>query len=98
MRPLDITEKKIVLKAQELGLNTCWVALSHGKSNANIGRGEKQVCIIAVGYGKSNGFPHKNKSMKKAVQLQRRFARLVHQGYGRRYAGADCTESAKVLY
>ena len=57
--------EKIVLKAQELGLNTCWVALSHGKSNANIGRGEKQVCIIALGYGKSNGFPHKNKSMKR---------------------------------
>lgn len=34
----DLEEKlgyygeKLVLKAQELGLNTCWVALTHGKS------------------------------------------------------------------
>ena len=24
--------EKIVLKCQELGLNTCWVAMTHGKS------------------------------------------------------------------
>lgn len=33
--------EQIVLKAQELGLNTCWVAMTHGKSRAEIGRGEK---------------------------------------------------------
>lgn len=26
----------LVLKAQELGLNTCWVAMTHGKSKADI--------------------------------------------------------------
>ncbi len=33
--------KQIILKAQELGLNTCWVVLNHGKSSATINKGEK---------------------------------------------------------
>ena len=32
--------EKLVLKAQELGLNTCWVALTHGKSKAAVGADE----------------------------------------------------------
>ncbi len=55
--------EKIVLKAQELGLNTCWVAMSHGKSKAVINKGEKQVCIIALGYGETNGTTRKSKSV-----------------------------------
>ena len=31
--------EKLVLKAQELGLSTCWVALTHGKSQAQIEKG-----------------------------------------------------------
>ena len=34
--------EQIVLKAQELGLNTCWVAMTHGKSEAEISRGENR--------------------------------------------------------
>lgn len=55
--------ERIVLKAQELGLNTCWVAMTHGKSKADIGRGEKQVCLISIGYGRTNGVTHKVKSL-----------------------------------
>lgn len=53
----------LVLKAQELGLNTCWVALNHGKSEAVINKGEKLVCIISLGYGANKGVPHKSKSV-----------------------------------
>ena len=55
--------EQIVLKAQELGLNTCWVAMTHGKSKAEIGKGEKQVCLISLGYGAVSGVPHKSKSL-----------------------------------
>jgi hypothetical protein len=55
--------EQIVLKAQELGLNTCWVAMTHGKSKAEIGKGEKQVCLISIGYGCTNGVTHKVKSL-----------------------------------
>lgn len=54
----------LVLKAQELGLNTCWVALTHGKSGAEVRKGEKLVCLIALGYGKTQGVAHKSKSMQ----------------------------------
>lgn len=54
----------MVLKAQELGLNTCWVALTHGKSKAVINKGEKMVCLIALGYGASQGIAHKNKPLQ----------------------------------
>ena len=56
--------EELVLKAQELGLNTCWVALTHGKSNAQIDKGEKQVCLIAIGYGKTSGVLHKSKPLR----------------------------------
>lgn len=66
----DLEEKagyygeKIVLKAQELGLNTCWVAMTHGKSVAEIKKGEKLACIIALGYGANQGVPHKSKPLE----------------------------------
>ena len=55
--------EQLVLKAQELGLNTCWVAMTHGKSKAVIGKGEKQVCLIALGYGSTNGVSHQGKPL-----------------------------------
>lgn len=56
--------EKLVLKAQELGLNTCWVAMTHGKSAAEIKKDEKLVCIIALGYGTTQGIAHKSKSVE----------------------------------
>lgn len=56
--------EKLVLKAQELGLNTCWAAMTHGKSAAEIRKGEKLACIIALGYGAVQGTAHKNKPIE----------------------------------
>lgn len=56
--------EKLVLKAQELGLNTCWVAMTHGKSAAVIRKGEKQACIIALGYGTTQGAEHRSKPLE----------------------------------
>ena len=55
--------EKIVLKCQELGLNTCWVAMTHGKSKAEIKKGQKLLIIISLGYGITQGVPHKSKSV-----------------------------------
>ena len=59
--------EQIVLKAQELGLNTCWVAGTYKKSSvkAKINSNEKLVCIIAIGYGQTNGNIRKSKSIEK---------------------------------
>lgn len=56
--------EQLVLKAQELGLSTCWVAMTHGKSRAVVGPGEKQVCLISLGYGETQGVVHKSKPMQ----------------------------------
>lgn len=55
--------EQLVLKAQELGLNTCWVALTHGKSRAVVNKGEKMVCLIALGHGASQGVAHRSKPL-----------------------------------
>lgn len=55
--------EKLVLKAQDLGLNTCWVAMTHGKSSAVVNKGEKLVCLISLGYGVTPGTEHKSKSL-----------------------------------
>lgn len=59
----------LVLKAQELGLNTCWVALTHGKSKAIIKEGDKELILISLGYGENQGYEHKNKDLPKLVEL-----------------------------
>lgn len=56
--------EKLVLAAQEMGLNTCWVAMTHGKSKAIVDVGEKQVCLIALGYGMTQGVEHHMKELK----------------------------------
>lgn len=56
--------EQIVLQIQELGLNSCWVAVTHGKSKADICRGEKQRCLISFGYGETQGVPHKSKPLQ----------------------------------
>lgn len=57
--------ERLVLKAQELGLNTCWAAMTHGKSKAIVDKGEKMICLIAVGYGTTQGIPHRSKPVQK---------------------------------
>ena len=55
--------EKLVLEAQRMGLNTCWVGLSYKKISSvlNINDGEKLVCVISVGYGATQGVDHKRK-------------------------------------
>lgn len=61
--------ERLVLLAQSLGLNTCWVAMTHGKSAAKIHSGEKQTCLIALGYGKNQGIAHKSKTIEQVTEF-----------------------------
>lgn len=56
--------EKLVLKCQELGLNTCWVALTHGKVNVQTKPQQKLLILIALGYGTNTGAAHKSKPIK----------------------------------
>ncbi|MDO4481990.1 MAG: nitroreductase family protein [Bacillota bacterium] len=64
--------ERLVLKAQQLGLNTCWAALSYskGKAAVSVEEGEKLCLVIAVGYGSSQGVPHKSKSVTEVTRAE----------------------------
>lgn len=57
--------EKVVLLAQQLGLNTCWVGSTFKKKPEcyNLAPGEKVVAAIAIGYGANQGKSRKSKSM-----------------------------------
>ena len=56
----------LVLLAQTLGLNTCWVGLSYSKipGTYKLDKGEKIACYIAIGYGETQGVGHKIKTVE----------------------------------
>lgn len=56
----------LVLFAQTLGLNTCWVGLSYSKvpGTYSLDEGEKIACYIAIGYGATQGVSHKIKTVE----------------------------------
>lgn len=57
------TGEQFVLKAQELGLNSCWVALTFGKRKVpvELAKGQVLFCVIAFGYGATQGVSHATK-------------------------------------
>lgn len=74
----DLDEKcgyygeRLVLLAQQLGLNTCWVAMSYSKIKTAfvVEQGEKLCVVIALGYGETQGVPHKSKSVDDVVKIE----------------------------
>lgn len=67
----DLDEKvgyygeQIVLLAQILGLNTCWVGVSYSKipNTYVLEEDEKIACYVSLGYGTSQGHGHKIKAV-----------------------------------
>lgn len=57
--------EKLVLFLQTLGLNSCWVGITYGKTDGafHLEKDEKVYCVIAFGYGKTMGARHKIKTV-----------------------------------
>ena len=55
--------EKVVLLAQTLGLNTCWVGLTYKKQpdKYQVLEGEFLSCVISLGYGANQGKEHPQK-------------------------------------
>ncbi len=64
--------QKLVIKAQETGLNTCWVALTFDKGfvKKNYGEGRPLRCVIALGYGETQGKERKSKTEKDVTDIK----------------------------
>ncbi|MCQ2234104.1 MAG: nitroreductase [Paludibacteraceae bacterium] len=68
----DLDEKvgyygeQLVLLAQQLGLNTCWAALTYQKVKGafTLNDDEKVICFIALGYGETQGSMRKHKRVE----------------------------------
>ena len=56
--------ERVVLLAQKLGLNSCWVALTFKKRlvRKTIAKGDKLAIVVALGHGATQGAPRKSKA------------------------------------
>ena len=72
----------LVLKAQQLGLNTCWVAMTYKKipGTFKIDAGEKLTVVIALGYGKTQGTAHKSKSADQVSNISAQTPQWMEAG------------------
>ncbi|MBQ6392683.1 MAG: nitroreductase family protein [Eubacterium sp.] len=63
--------QKIVLEAQMMGLNTCWVGgtFRRGRCKARLEVHDKLVCVIAIGYGENEGKKHNSKPLEKHCKI-----------------------------
>lgn len=63
--------ERLVLKAQQLGLNTCWVAMTYKKipNVFKVDKGEKLTVVISFGYGKTQGVAHKTKTVEQVSNV-----------------------------
>ncbi len=64
--------EKLVLFAQQLGLNTCWTALTFNKKRVRelVAEGETLCMAIALGYGETQGRPHRSRAFSDVVSLR----------------------------
>ena len=63
--------EQLVLLAQTLGLNTCWVGLSYSKIPGTymLNEGETIQAYIALGYGETQGVSHKIKTVEQVSNI-----------------------------
>ena len=63
--------EQLVLLAQQLGLNTCWAMLCGKKAcRKDMNDGLRMAIGIAVGYGETQGVPHKDKPVEQVADLK----------------------------
>lgn len=63
--------ERLVLEAQKLGLNTCWVAMTYKKIPGafRVDAGEKLRLVIALGHGATQGVAHTSKPAQAVSDL-----------------------------
>ena len=63
--------QQLVLLAEQIGLNTCWVALTYSKKKAqvDIAPDEQCVCLVSIGYGAEKPVRHKSKNFSQVSRV-----------------------------
>lgn len=74
--------ERLVLLAQVLGLNTCWVGMSYKKMRGkfDLGEDERVACAISLGYGETQGKAHKIKTVEQVSNADERTPKWFREG------------------
>ena len=74
--------EQLVLLAQTLGLNTCWVGLTYNKVKEaySVEDNEKLCCMIALGYGNEPGRTMKRKTVEQVSNVSDTTPKWFHDG------------------
>ena len=74
--------EKVVIRAQMLGLSTCWVGLTFSKQpdSYQVLDGEKLFCVISLGYGANQGVQHKLKPIENFAVVNGAMPEWFRQG------------------
>ncbi len=66
--------ERIALRAQQMGLNSCWVALTFSKGKVRqrcaLGPDERLAAMVALGYGATQGVPRKSKPLSALCRVE----------------------------
>ena len=91
--------EQLVLLAQSLGLNSCWAGGTYKVVNRayNVDLGQKLAAVIALGYGATQGVPHRSKAPQEVAPGCRRGAGMVQARGGRGLACSHGLKPAEVL-
>lgn len=62
----------LVLLAQQLGLNSCWVGLHYSKTAipADLRPGDRIRLVVALGYGQTQGRPRRSRPLEELCQTE----------------------------
>lgn len=74
-RGCGVEGERLVLGLQAMGLNTCWVGLSYSKISKifDVPSGHKIRCVIAFGYGATQGVVRRSKSVEELSNYEQGF-------------------------
>ena len=92
--------ERLVLKAQQLGLTTCWVAMTYRKIKTafSVQAGEKLCIVISLGYGKTQGVPHKSKDISKVAKADRSLPNWFKNGVDAALLAPTAMNQQKFLF
>lgn len=93
--------ERVALRAQMLGLNTCWVAMTFSKGNTKksckLHQGEKLVCVLSLGYGMAQGVAHRSKPMEALCQADGKMEDWFKTGMDAALLAPTATNQQKFL-
>lgn len=92
--------EKIVLYAQQLGLNTCWVALTFNKKRVKeiVPKDETLCMVISLGYGETQGKERKSKTAKEVSECDRDMPIWFREGIDAALKAPTATNQQKFIF